>query len=237
LVAVFFFFFFKSRISWKNLHPLFQHFLAHPWSMVTLFLALVVFILNFLIPISPLPSNSAGKPQRGKNPQGPILSSHSPRTFFFKFIIICKYTVADFRHTRRGHQISLPMVVSHHVVAGIWTQELQKSSQCSYPLSHLTSPLQELLMAPCYLKDDFSVVPVILKCSWIWPTCLALLLKKWGFLVCSKQARLSAWSHFILVFSSGISSLRCKTRGSHMELELYWSSPDCACRSRCSTHS
>jgi hypothetical protein len=35
------------------------------------------------------------------------------------FIIIFKYTVAVFRHTRRGHQISLRMVVSHHVVAGI----------------------------------------------------------------------------------------------------------------------
>jgi hypothetical protein len=33
------------------------------------------------------------------------------------FIIIHKYTVADFRHTRRGHQTSW-MVVSHHVVAG-----------------------------------------------------------------------------------------------------------------------
>jgi hypothetical protein len=33
--------------------------------------------------------------------------------------IICKYTVAVFRHSRRGHQISLLMVVSHHVVAGI----------------------------------------------------------------------------------------------------------------------
>jgi hypothetical protein len=30
-----------------------------------------------------------------------------------------KYTVAVFRHTRRGRQISLQMVVSHHVVAGI----------------------------------------------------------------------------------------------------------------------
>jgi hypothetical protein len=40
---------------------------------------------------------------------------------FFKdlFIIICKYTVAVFRHTRRGSQILLRMVVSHHVVAGI----------------------------------------------------------------------------------------------------------------------
>jgi hypothetical protein len=34
------------------------------------------------------------------------------------FIIISKYTVAVFRLTRRGHQISLHMVVSHHVVVG-----------------------------------------------------------------------------------------------------------------------
>jgi hypothetical protein len=33
--------------------------------------------------------------------------------------ILCKYTVAVFRHSRRGSQISLWMVVSHHVVAGI----------------------------------------------------------------------------------------------------------------------
>jgi hypothetical protein len=44
--------------------------------------------------------------------------------FFFKdlfiyLFIICKYTVVVFRHTRRRRQISLRMVVSHHVVAGI----------------------------------------------------------------------------------------------------------------------
>jgi hypothetical protein len=40
--------------------------------------------------------------------------------FFFKdLFIICKYTVAVFRHSRRESQISLWMVVSHHVVAGI----------------------------------------------------------------------------------------------------------------------
>jgi hypothetical protein len=39
--------------------------------------------------------------------------------FFNYLFIICKYTVADFRLTRRGRQISLRMVVSHHVVAGI----------------------------------------------------------------------------------------------------------------------
>ena len=51
------------------------------------------------------------------------------------------YTVVVFRHPRRGSQMSLRMVVNHHVVAGIWTQNFWKSSQCSYPLSHLTSPL------------------------------------------------------------------------------------------------
>jgi hypothetical protein len=55
------------------------------------------------------------------------------------FIIINKYTVAVFICTRRGCQISLLVVVSQHVAAGIWTQDLRKSSQCSYPLSHLTS--------------------------------------------------------------------------------------------------
>ena len=33
--------------------------------------------------------------------------------------IICKYTVAVFRHSRRGRQIPLQMFVGHHVVAGI----------------------------------------------------------------------------------------------------------------------
>jgi hypothetical protein len=42
-------------------------------------------------------------------------------TYFFNdlFIIICKYTVAVFICTRIGHQISLQIVVSHHVIAGI----------------------------------------------------------------------------------------------------------------------
>ena len=51
---------------------------------------------------------------------------------------------AVFRHTRRGHQYSLQMVVSHHVVAGIWTQDLWKNTWCSYPLSHLSSPHNSL---------------------------------------------------------------------------------------------
>jgi hypothetical protein len=59
---------------------------------------------------------------------------------FFKdlFIIICKYTVADFRQITRGHQISLRMVVSHHVVAGI---EFRTFRRAVSALNHWTISL------------------------------------------------------------------------------------------------
>jgi hypothetical protein len=40
--------------------------------------------------------------------------------FFLKIYLfyICEYIAAVFRRTRRGHWIPLPMVMSHHVVAG-----------------------------------------------------------------------------------------------------------------------
>jgi hypothetical protein len=47
---------------------------------------------------------------------------------FFLFHLY-EYTVAVFRHTRRGHLIPLQMVVNHHVVTGNWTQDLWKSKQ------------------------------------------------------------------------------------------------------------
>jgi hypothetical protein len=47
-------------------------------------------------------------------------------SFLFKIYLlyVCEYTVAVFRHTRRGRQIPLQMAVSHHVVAGNQTQDL-----------------------------------------------------------------------------------------------------------------
>jgi hypothetical protein len=42
-----------------------------------------------------------------------------PGIFLKDLFIIYKYTVAVFRLTRRGSQVSLQMVVSHHVLAGI----------------------------------------------------------------------------------------------------------------------
>jgi hypothetical protein len=51
---------------------------------------------------------------------------------------VYEYTVAVIRHTRRGHQTPLQMLVSHDVVAGNWTQGLWRGSQCSEPPSHLS---------------------------------------------------------------------------------------------------
>jgi hypothetical protein len=68
-----------------------------------------------------------------------------PSPFFFFFLkiyllIICKYTVAVFRHSRRGSQISLGMVVSHHVVAGTWTLDPRKSSRALLPTEPSRQP-------------------------------------------------------------------------------------------------
>jgi hypothetical protein len=96
-----------------------------------------------------------------------VLLSLCSRWFKDLFIIIHKYTVAVFWHTRRGHQISLRMVVSHHVVSGIWTQDLQKSSLCSCPLSHLTSPWDGFCPT-----ENFTAVLVN---TWAAPKCQGLL--------------------------------------------------------------
>jgi hypothetical protein len=50
---------------------------------------------------------------------------------FIYLFIICKYIVAAFRHTRRGHQISLWMVVSHHVVGGSEEQSVLLTAEPS----------------------------------------------------------------------------------------------------------
>jgi hypothetical protein len=63
---------------------------------------------------------------------------------FIYLFIICKYTVAVFRHSRRGRQISFWMIVSHHVVARIWTQDLQKSSWVLLPTEPSHQPAKSL---------------------------------------------------------------------------------------------
>jgi cell division protein FtsW (lipid II flippase) len=49
-----------------------------------------------------------------------VIINHLRFIYLFIYLfIICKYTVAIFRYSRRESQVSLQMVVSHHVVAGI----------------------------------------------------------------------------------------------------------------------
>jgi hypothetical protein len=81
---------------------------------------------------------------------------------FFKKIylfIICKYTVAVFRHSRRGSQILLRMVVSHHVVAGIWTPDLWKSSQVLLP----TEPSHQPVLFYLGLSDYFPFLSILVR--------------------------------------------------------------------------
>ena len=97
---------------------------------------------------------------------------------------------AVLRHSRRGHQYSLQIFVSHHVVAGIWTQDLWKNTWCSYPLSHLSSPHNGLLHSITVVyftrwlqgdnRETFTVPehfwvqtpPVPTLCCWHILTCL-----------------------------------------------------------------
>ena len=51
--------------------------------------------------------------------RNPISNKQTNKQKKIYLFYVYEYSVAVFRHTRRGHQISLQMVVSHHMVAGI----------------------------------------------------------------------------------------------------------------------
>lgn len=59
------------------------------------------------------------------------------------------------------------------MVAGIWTRDLWESSECSYPLSHLASPLGDnflksvLSLHPCFLRQDLSHSATVLLRFWL----------------------------------------------------------------------
>jgi hypothetical protein len=57
-------------------------------------------------------SEGGGRRKRGKEKKRGFFYS-----FFFSKDLFYEYTVAVSRHTRRGHQIPLQVVVSHYVVA------------------------------------------------------------------------------------------------------------------------
>jgi hypothetical protein len=86
--------------------------------------------------------------------------------FFLRFIYLLYvstlYTVAVFKHSRRGSQISLKMVVSHHVVAGIWTPDLWKSSRMLLPTEPSHQPPTFLSLECNSLKSPLSCSLVII---------------------------------------------------------------------------
>jgi hypothetical protein len=110
--------------------------------------------------------------------------------FFFKYLfIICKYTVAVFRLSRRGSQITLRMVVSHHVVAGIWTPDLRKSSRVLLPTEPSHQPpffffLKIYLLlhvSTLKLSSDTTEEGVRSYYRWLWATMWFLGFELWTF--------------------------------------------------------
>jgi hypothetical protein len=63
--------------------------------------------------------------------------------------IIHKYTVAVFKQRQKRASDPITGGCEPPVIAGIWTQGLWKSSQCSYLLSHLASPGEEFWEPVC----------------------------------------------------------------------------------------
>jgi hypothetical protein len=111
--------------------------------------------------------------------------------------------VTVFRHTIRGHQIPLHMVVSHHVVAGNWAQDLWKSSHVLLTTEPTLQPMYSLFNYNCIFSP----------CLQIWPMrCLHL--KEW-----------------LAVFLKGKRLLLVKTsrRFFHNKIELCLLSMLCVC--------
>jgi hypothetical protein len=73
--------------------------------------------------LSPCPSLAPVTLTHGKHPNTQlktvIKNALVVYVCFKIYLLLYEYTVAVFRHTRGGRQISLRMVVSHYVVAGI----------------------------------------------------------------------------------------------------------------------
>jgi hypothetical protein len=140
--------------------------------------------------------------------------------FFFQKIylfIICKYTVAVLRHSRRGHQISLRVVMSHHVVAGIWTSNLRKSSRVLLPTEPSHQPISivlRLVLRKLYLFRQYLQVNIILCKVIIKPGALGtnLEFKPWRALVllcrCSSEWGPEGWELGVGVVRAGRGSSR-----------------------------
>jgi hypothetical protein len=126
--------------------------------------------------------------------------------FFYNFLkdfiylfIICKYTVAVFRHTRRGSQILLQMVVSHHVVAGIWTLDLQKSSPVLLPTEPSHQPPRHE-----FLCNHLKTIPILLTFCKATPLLIIRGATSW-----STRGHVYTWPWWVLSLTSFTSRCCC----------------------------
>lgn len=97
------------------------------------------------------------------------------------------------------------MVVSHHGVAGNWTQDIRENSQCSQPLSHLSSPLLFWDKVPCNQTGLYAMMlprRIALKFR---PICFYLPRRK--FLRASKNPTWwTKWFFFKITYDSDLQS-------------------------------
>ena len=83
---------------------------------------------------------------------------------FLRFILCMYMHCRSLRHTRRGHRIPLQMIVSHHEVAGNWTQDLWKMEDQPVLLTtepSLQPPLScfKIIIYPCIALDVYQYHP------------------------------------------------------------------------------
>jgi hypothetical protein len=108
-------------------------------------------------------------------------------SFFFKKKKFFFKTVAVFRHTRRGHQISLQMVVSHDARCGCWELNSEPLKKQSVLLTAEPS-LQPLCHNLCTVQKCSAHRKIVmynsLLCSYFWKNCSC---KKWQNSLKTKQ--------------------------------------------------
>jgi hypothetical protein len=142
--------------------------------------------------------------------------------FFFKdlFIIICKYTVAVLRHTRRGSQILLQMVVSHHVVAGIWTLDLRKSSRVLLPTEPSHQPPPMLFLSRIYLYKKKK----LRQDGTMWPWLTWNALCRWGYsqtyCLCLSKAGITVMTHNAFLSQDILSQISVSLLGTRLHYKL-----------------
>jgi hypothetical protein len=136
--------------AWATLTPTGQP----SWLILTFPYHMALAPLSILLPCRPPQTANQGT----ETPATSLLPSYigCRHLFFLKIylFITCKYTVAVFRHSRRGRQIRscYRWLWATMWLLGFELQTFGRAVGCSYPLSHLTSPAVDIFIQPMVLN-------------------------------------------------------------------------------------